>query len=344
MELYGFSVIFFYLLYMESTELQQAFFHSVKNSIPIHLSMVDEIADLLNLSYDSVYRRVRGEKPLTMVELKTLCEHFHISVDQVLQIKTDSVVFQAPGINKENEEFVDYLGRLLKQLRYFNSFKERQMLYLCKDLPFWHFYCFPEIGAFKTFCWIKTIRNHPAYQNKKFSLTEYKFEDCYVIGQQILQEYCNIPSIELWNYESLTSSIRQVEYYKEAGLFSNKEDFHLVLDSLDKTLDYLQAQAEVGKKFMPGSTELTHKEPFQFYVNEVILGNNTIMVELDDNKYSFITYNVFDYLVTKDSRFSTQSFQSFYNLLSRSTIISGTGEKFRNRFFGYLHERVAALR
>jgi hypothetical protein len=306
--------------------------------------MVDEIADLLNLSYDSVYRRVRGEKPLTMVELKTLCEHFHISVDQVLQIKTDSVVFQAPNINNDNEEFVDYLKGVLKQLQYFNSFNQKQMLYLCKDLPIWHFYCYPEIAAFKTFCWIKTIRNNPAYQNKKFSLSEYKFEDCYALGQQILQEYCNIPSIELWNYESLTSSIRQVEYYKDAGLFSRKEDFHLVLDSLDKTLDYLQHQAEIGKKFMPGGTELTHKKPFQFYVNEVILGNNTIMVDLDGGQQCFITYNIFNYLTTRDPRFTSQSIQSFQNLLSRSTIISGTGEKFRNRFFGYLHEKVAALR
>ena len=107
---------------MESNELQQAFFSTVKNSIPPHLSMVDEIADLLKLSYDSVYRRVRGEKPITMAELKILCEHFHISLDHVLQLKTDSVVFQAPNINKENEEFIDYLHGMLKQLRYFNSF------------------------------------------------------------------------------------------------------------------------------------------------------------------------------------------------------------------------------
>jgi hypothetical protein len=329
---------------MESTELQQAFFTTVKNSIPPHLSMVDEIADLLQLSYDSVYRRVRGEKPITMAELKILCERFHISLDHVLQLKTDSVVFQAPNINKENEEFSDYLKGMLKQLRYFNSFGKRQMFYLCKDLPFWHFYCYPEIGAFKTFCWIKTIRNNPAYHNKKFSLAEYKFEDCYAIGQQILQEYCNIPSIELWNYESLASSIRQVEYYKDAGLFSNKEDFHIVLESLDKTLDYLQEQAEAGRKFMPGATTPSYREPYQFYVNEVVLGNNTIMLELDDNQLCFITYNIFNYLMTRDSRFTSQSIQSFHNLKSRSTIISGTGEKFRNRFFSYLHEKVAALR
>jgi hypothetical protein len=153
-----------------------------------------------------------------------------------------------------------------------------------------------------------------------------------------------MPSVELWNFESLASSIRQVEYYRDAGLFANEADFKIVLDSFDKTLEHLQHQAEVGRKFMPNATELTYREPFQLYVNEVILGNNTIIVDLDGSHHCFITYNVLSYLMTKDPRFTSLSAESFHNLVSRSTIISGTGEKFRNRFFRYLHEKVSALR
>ena len=84
---------------MESAQLQQAFFNTVKSTIPSHISMVDSIAEILNISYDSVYRRIRGEKPLSMSEIKKLCDHFHISLDQVLQLESDNVVFHAPGIN-----------------------------------------------------------------------------------------------------------------------------------------------------------------------------------------------------------------------------------------------------
>jgi hypothetical protein len=329
---------------MESTELQQLFFSKVKTALPPHLSMVDEIAGLLNLSHDSVYRRVRGEKPITIAELKVLCDHFRISLDQVLQIESDAVVFQAPGINDGDVEFQTYISGILQQLKYFNSFEKKEMLYLCKDLPFWHFYTFPELGAFKTFCWIKTIQNHSAYANKRFSLEHYSFPECVAIGSQILEEYCKMPSVELWNIESITSSIRQLEYYKDAELFEKESDYHLVLDSMDKMLDHFQKQAETGMKFMPGATELTYRAPFQFYVNEVILGNNTIMVELNGTKQCFINYNVLNYLITRDSRFTKRSFDSFHNLLSRSTIISGTGEKYRNKFFRHLREKVQMLR
>ncbi|HVG40652.1 MAG TPA: helix-turn-helix domain-containing protein [Chitinophagaceae bacterium] len=329
---------------MDSTELQQAFFNTVKNCIPPHVSMVDQLADLLNLSYDSVYRRIRGEKPLTMNELKKLCDHYHVSVDQVLQLQTDSIVFHAPDINNGTVSIEEYLTGVLKQFKYFNTFSTKQMLYLCKDLPMWHFYSYPEIASFKTFCWVKTILNNPEYQNKKFSLADFPFNECYHLGQQILIQYNLLPSVELWNFESFTSSIKQVEYYRDAGLFSNKEDFDIVLNSFDKTLEHIQHQAEAGRKFIPGAAESSFKEPYQLYVNEVVLGNNTIMVELDGNHHCFINYNFLNYLMTKDLRFTSRSNKIFHNLLSRSTIISGTGEKYRNKFFSHLHEKIASLR
>ena len=115
---------------METTELQQQLFSYLKDNLPLHLSLVDELGDLLGLGADSVYRRIRGEKPVTLNELKKICEHFHLSLDQLLQLQNDSVVFRAPDLGKENFSFVDVLKSILQQLKHFNSFKHRQMLYL----------------------------------------------------------------------------------------------------------------------------------------------------------------------------------------------------------------------
>jgi hypothetical protein len=37
---------------MTENDLQKQLFNSIKNSLPPHISLVDAIADLLNLSYD----------------------------------------------------------------------------------------------------------------------------------------------------------------------------------------------------------------------------------------------------------------------------------------------------
>jgi len=329
---------------MESHGIQQELFNHLRTLLPSHISLVDELCDLLGLSADSVYRRIRGEKPIALSELKLICEKYHISLDHVLQLQNDSVVFQAPQINgKDTSSFNHYITNLIGQLKFINSFENKRLLYLCKDLPLWHFYIFPEIAAFKTFVWIKTIQNNRAYATKKFSLKEFPFEDCYELGQEMIREYNKVPSIELWNYESILSTTHQLEYYRDAGIFANSEDVAIVAESFGRSLDHLQDQAEKGFKFLPGESAVNYRAPIKMYINEVILGNNTVLTELNGNKYSYVTYNVFDYLFTKDKRFTEIVFSNFYTLMSRSTLISETGEKERNRFFESLRQKLHDL-
>ncbi len=90
------------------------------------------------------------------------------------------------------------------------------------------------------------------------------------------------------------------------------------------------------KKFIPF--------PFKFYINEVILGNNTIVCELDDLHLSIITYKALNYLITKDVRFGKKLLHGFNTLVSRATLISGIGERERNKFFKLQREKILQLK
>ncbi len=329
---------------MTDNNLQKELFRTIKSSLPPNISMVDEIASLLKLSYDSVYRRIRGEKPVALDELKLLCEHFHLSLDQVLQLQSDKILFTDNEANEPITNFKQYLEGLLQQLKYFNGFKQRQLMYLSKDVPVFYFFYFKELAAFKSFFWCKSILNDPAFDGKNFNLETFDDEEYFKLGQQVLQEYNLIPSVELWNYESINSTILQIEYYRDAGIFETKEDLHKVLDSCDAMLVHIQKQLEKGYKFMPGVGENTFGATLQFYINEIILGNNSILVEMDGAKIAFINHIVLKYISTTDKRFTEKAFDNFRNLISRSILISTTGEKDRTKFFKSLRERVQACR
>ena len=148
----------------------------------------------------------------------------------------------------------------------------------------------------------------------------------------------------MWNAESINSTLSQIRYYKEGGYFKNPDDLNRILDSFQQCLDHIELEVEKGIKFMPGDNEIVYRAPLQFYINEVIIGSNNILVELDEEKLSFVTYNVLSYLITKDPRFNEKSFANFFTLVSRSSQISGTGEKERNRFFNAMREKVIALK
>ncbi len=328
---------------METNDLQQQLFSYLKETLPPHLSLVDELSDLLGVSTDSVYRRIRCEKPISFSELKKICEHYHLSLDQMMQLQNDSVLFSAPGLTNPGNDFINYLNGILKQFIYFNSFKRAEICYLCKDIPLWYLYLFPEIAAFKTFFFLKTIYNPTELNNKKFSLEEYHFSDCFGVGQQVLHEHSKLHSIELWNLESVNSAIHQIAYYRDTGNFKSKDDLEAVVNSLRQMLAHLELQAENGVKFMPGFPGTTYNGTLRFYINELVLGNNTVLLDLDGQKITMITYGVLNYLITRDGRFTGNISNFFTSLLTRSTLVSKTGEKDRVRFFNTLNKKVNGL-
>jgi hypothetical protein len=182
--------------------------------------------------------------------------------------------------------------------------------------------------------------NEAGFEEQKFSVKKFDAGNYLKLGQKILQQYNLLPSVELWNYEGINSTILQIEYYRDAGIFETKEDLDLVVDSCDAMLQHLQKQAEKGQKFFPGSNGNGTGAALKFYINEIILGNNNIIVSLDDTMTAYINSTVLKYISTSDKKFTGKMYNNFQNLLSRSVMISQTGERERVRFFNALRERV----
>jgi plasmid maintenance system antidote protein VapI len=79
---------------MTPADIQGNFFKQIKQNLPAHLSLADEVAALLNISQDSAYRRIRGEKSLALDEIQLLATHYKISLDNFMNIQSESIVFR----------------------------------------------------------------------------------------------------------------------------------------------------------------------------------------------------------------------------------------------------------
>src|SRR5471030_1620099 len=113
---------------MEAIGAQQVFFNHIKELMPSNISLVDEIAEVLNISNDSAYRRIRGEKPIALEEIKKLCIKFKISLDQLLHLNTESVIFTGKVADPQNFNFELYLQDFLRQHEIINSFEQKELL------------------------------------------------------------------------------------------------------------------------------------------------------------------------------------------------------------------------
>ena len=327
-------------LIMDVSKLQLEFFREIKRTIPGHLSTTEEIAKLLDVSVDSVYRRMRGEKTLSLEELFTLCSHYKISVDSVFNSQTGSVSFQGDFFNRNEVRYKEHLQGIAKWLAYFNGFAEKKVYHIPRDITIFYWYILREFGAFKYYFWMRNVYRHPDFINRKFSFEDYP-DDIFAAGQKMLGLYTRLSVSEFWGADIISGTIRQIDYYKSAGMFRTKEDIFRIYDSIEKLLEYIKSQAILGYRYEYGDPEKKPIGEFQLFYRDLLFGDNNLLAILDTMKLSFVTYNWSSYMCTRDVAFTENMYEYVKEMIKSSTLISSVSEWERTKFFDMLQERIA---
>ena len=327
------------ILPMDATELQLSFFKHLKERIAANISFVDEIAELLNVSTDSAYRRIRAEKTIDFNELKILCRHFEVSLDKFFLLNNDALLFSGKYINREYFDFENHLKGMVEQLQYFNTYNEKELFYLNKDVPIFHHFMFPELACFKCYFWCRYNLNYPQFNKGKFLIDNF-IEMFNIWGKRISDLYIQIPSTEVWNLDCINTTIRQIDYYRDSKIFASHDDIVTVYDCLYKLVDHIESQVEYGVKFQYNTSPENSTVRYRVFINEFILGDNTVIIKLDNDKIVSLNHNVINYVMTRNEKFVDYTYQTLQTILKKSTLISEIGEKDRQLFFDTLRERI----
>lgn len=324
---------------MTNYQSQEFLFQRIKELLPPHISVVESVAEILHISHDSAYRRIRGETPIVLDEARELCNHFKLSLDHILNVQDGSTLFQNVRINIDTYNYEQYLNGLLKQLQHIDSFIHKEIIYRTKDMPIFHNFYYEPITAFRYFFWMKTIIQHPEFSRREFTM-DCVSKEIISLSREISKAYNKVPSTEIWNTECINAVISQIEFYKDSGYFSSASDIKMIYESLEAMFVHLKNQVEYGGKFMPEESREMKKNNFTFFYNRVVLGDNTIIAITDNVKTVFLNYDGLNYMNTRDETFCNYCYEDLQNLMKKSTIISETSEKQRNIFFGIMLHKI----
>jgi hypothetical protein len=334
-----FSVSTFNFPALQADLLQQELFQHIREILPSNLSLADKIAELLKVSPDGAYRRIRGEKSLSFQELQKLSSHFRISLDSMLKIDSRSSLFYGNWIKADTFNFREYLGGLLDQTEKLSLAERKMIYYEARDFFPVHYLYFPELAAFKYFYWIKTILSHPDYAAMSFEdhdLSEVMDE----LSPKIINAYNAIPTVELWSDEIVNATLHQITTYEKAGAFKDKETPARLYAQLETMLKHINDQAEHGQKFAPGQEPEAENPKFKLYFNEAYLGHNTLLTESDGLETVYINHGVLNMTMTNDREFCANTRNYFEHMIQRSVLINGVDEARRQRFFAGMNERI----
>lgn len=324
-------------------DIQKALFEQIRQRLPANTSFVHEISELLNISYDSAYRRIRGEKPLDIHDIQKLAVTYNISIDGLMQVGGNRVLFDYFSLDPGRISMKDWIKLILSDTKKINEASEKQIIYAAKDPPIFQQFQFPEISAFKMFVWQKTLFQFPEFQGKKFRLDEFDHE-IVEMRKQLLSMSLKIPTIEIWNEDTFNITMRQIEYYRVSGYFAKEDDVFNLCDKLEKWIDHIRKQAELGFKYIYGEPAEGFENTFSMYENEVVLNDNSILVTRDDQKVVYLTFNTLNLLITQNPAICANIEDYLNKLIRKSNLISVSGAKERNRFFNKLQQTVSDLK
>lgn len=317
-------------------EMQEVFIKRLKEIAPANVSLVDDMADILKISNDSAYRRLRCETELSLDETYKICKHYRISADAIFSEKANSVTCNYIKLTDSESNFEDYLLGLLEQLEKIRKVEDAKIIYAAEEIPIFHSFYSRKLSTFKLFYWQRSVLNIADYQSKKFDWDVIP-DRLLMIADKIMSAYQEIPCHEIWTTDTIQTTIKQIEYYFESGAFKEKEDAIEVLLELKKMAQAINQFAEKENK---NEKDNNHIIPFHLYNSELVIGTNCIHVNMNNNVFSYISFNTLNSLTTSNQQFCEEIEHWMKNLIKKSTLISGIAEKQRFQFFNQAYKAI----
>jgi len=316
------------------------FIEHLKKVTPKNISLVDEMADILGLSNDSAYRRLRGETPLSLDETMLLCKKFRISLDMLTNKTQGKVTFTYKSLGNDIIDLDSYLESIIKDFKNIIKAESVHLYFAAEDVPLFHHMEYEYLTPFKFFYWKKSILNDPTLEGKKFDIKHIP-KKTLDLAQEIVEQYVSLNSTEVWTEESITSTLSQIQYFWEAGLFANKKDAINVCKDVLAMAEHMNKQADISTKFLRKKKQPDESSGnFNLYSCEVQIGNNSLFVQADKLKISLLSFNTFNSLLTFNLDYCIENERWINNLIKKSILISSVSEKQRYQFFKRIYSMI----
>lgn len=292
------------------------FFQSINATLPEYQNLAQNIADVLGISTNEAYKKIKGTSTLSLPQLIKLSDAFNTPFSY-RPGKAASVSFNYLYMDREVPDMLGYLQDLLKNLKAIQQRKGKHIIITTDDIPIFHFFKYPELTCFKLFFWADNSAvkfNYDAVNEKVIA-----------VANELNKIYLEIPSTEIWSKDAVLGTIDQVRYAFEAGHISDKALAEKIVEQIRYCLTDMDMYAISAKK------TIDPRHTFNWY-NSDVLGGLVYLVEFNDSMLCYNRFNTFNYLKTDDQFYCQQTKHWMQGLIKKSVAFSGQGEKHRNKF------------
>ena len=320
--------------------MQKEFFNKIRTVLPENSSLIDEVAEVLDIGYDASYRRVNLKTNLSLEESVKLAKHFKISLNKLFEVGDQRTILTELSPRIFNEEHLEsYFTRSINNLIPLTKLRSASIIYSAKDIPLFYTLKDSFITRYKIYVWLKLA-------NKEMTKNKISFDDFIKkIPTSLLEKafelgntYNFINITEFWNDNTINGTLEQITYYYESQLLS--KDLALkICDDLEEIIHHVEKQT-----IQQSIINSKNNASYQLYKSDLLTMSNIIFVKTTHRKAFFVPFTVLEYFKIEHQD-TCDIMEDFFNKqMTNSKLLVHSGEKDRTLFFNKMHHKINQLR
>lgn len=288
-------------------------------------SLNDEIANILNISYDASHRRTSLKAKFSFEEGLTLAKYYQISLNQLITSDQQLVVRKTSVVN-ETEDLQSFFQNTLSIFENLPLSDEMTIYYSAKDIPFFYTLSDTLLSRFKIYVWMNLLNA------KQVFIPFLQFSPPYFESntQQLKKKYEAQNIVELWNDRTISSILQQILFYYETGLLQKNEG-EIILKELKELIEYIEQKTENDPKF-------------HLYENELMHLSNDIFFHHPQQSLFALPANMFGYILITDPKTCNETRNYFEHQIKNSKSLTTSGNRDRKIFFNTMYEQIENLK
>jgi hypothetical protein len=318
-------------------DVQKLFFEMAKSKLPSNYRLADVVCEVLNVASDSAYRRIRGEKELTLTELITLSSHFNISLDSIISRELNNVLFKYIPLDlNDMNNYYTYMDDLSNLFETIAKSREKEIYFMALDIPVAHFTPFLDLTLFKIYTWFRSVNKLQITYDQFVSQLD--IPRLSAVYEKIGNAYNRIPSTEIWTKNTIEPTLRLLDYYSDLNCFEKKETLPHLCYQVLQLVDNIEKYTLREEKEYKGKSAF-----FRMYLSPVDIMNDFMITKHDGINVTSIKLYTINGIFTSNEYFCSEVEKWMKDAMTKSLFLSGASAKECFRFFQEIKNKVNNL-
>lgn len=292
---------------------------TIQNYIPANENPVNTLIDVLNLSKESAYRRLRGQIPFTFKEVIDISKYLGFSLEEITE--RYNIKYKYTNDIQSDTQELDIINDCLfnKNISIYKNLheaKKSNTFIVSTRIPIFFSMAFDQISTFNLYKMAHQLTDVPLnFYFSNFKLTQ----DTVNLQQQFTYYYNRIKSVTfLLDAGCFLNIINEIEYFCKRNLVSKEEKAQLK-EELLLLLDSVENIAQKGRNEFGTKVDI--------YISSLNIEANYAYFQFDNNIIShFWTYG-FNSLSINDNINAAKTYLKWFDSLKKySTYITRCNE------------------